>query len=63
MHILEVHTGDMPADEYARVSSEVANAEGEVERYETLLREASNRRKAAGEPEPPPAPPPASPAE
>jgi len=52
--------GDIPTDEYARVSADVANAEGEVERYETLLREAANRRKATGQPEPPP---PASPAE
>jgi len=52
--------GDIPGDEYARVSAEVANAEGEVERYETLLKEAANRRKATGEPE---SPPPASPAE
>jgi len=37
--------GDIPTDEYARVAAEVANAEAEVERYETLLREASNRRK------------------
>lgn len=52
--------GDVPTDEYARVSADVANAEAEVERYETLLREAANRRKAAGEPEPstPPASPP-----
>jgi hypothetical protein len=41
--------GDVPSDEYARLSSEVANAEGEVERYETLLREAGNRRKTTGE--------------
>jgi hypothetical protein len=40
--------GDIPADEYARLSSEVANAEAEVERFETLLREASNRRKGDG---------------
>ncbi|HMC55358.1 MAG TPA: hypothetical protein VKH19_09325 [Gemmatimonadaceae bacterium] len=52
--------GDIPADEYARVSADVANAEGEVERYETLLREAANRRKATGTPD---TPPPASPAE
>jgi phage tail tape-measure protein len=37
--------GDIPTDEYARVSAEVANAEAEVERYETLLREAAGRRK------------------
>ena len=53
--------GDVPSDEYARLSSEVANAEGEVERYETLLREAANRRKASGEPSTDA--PPASPAE
>jgi hypothetical protein len=51
--------GDVPSDEYARLSSEVANAEGEVERYETLLREAGNRRKTTGETasDAPPAPP------
>jgi len=38
--------GDIPSDEYARVAAEVANAEAEVERYETLLREAANRRTA-----------------
>lgn len=60
--------GDVPTDEYGRLSADVANAEGEVERYETLLREAANRRKAPGT-EPPPgyAPPadapPASPSE
>jgi hypothetical protein len=47
--------GDIPSDEYARVSSEVANAEAEVERYETLLREAANRRKAGEASTPPPA--------
>ncbi len=41
--------GDVPSDEYARLSGEVANAEGEVERYETLLREASTRRKSTGD--------------
>lgn len=56
--------GDVPTDEYARLAADVANAEGEVERYETLLREAANRRKTTGEPEPPkPETPPASPAE
>jgi hypothetical protein len=56
--------GDVPTDEYARLAADVANAEGEVERYETLLREAASRRKATGEPEPPkPETPPASPAE
>jgi hypothetical protein len=48
--------GDIPSDEYARVSAEVANAEAEVERLETLLREAAARRKATGEADPP-APP------
>src|SRR5919204_2932936 len=47
--------GDVPSDEYARVSAEVANAEAEVERYETLLREAANRRKAGEASAPPPA--------
>jgi hypothetical protein len=46
---------DMPADEYARVSAEVANAEGEVERLETLLKEAAAKRKGTGDA--PPAPP------
>jgi hypothetical protein len=50
--------GEVPTDEYSRLSAEVANAEGEVERYETLLREAANRRKAE-----PGDSPPASPAE
>lgn len=49
--------GDVPTDEYARLSGEMANAEAEVERYETLLREAANRRKTTGEPTPPPASP------
>src|SRR3954470_3320135 len=49
--------GDIPADEYARVSSEVANAEGEVERYETLLREAAGRRKGPDAADAPPASP------
>lgn len=40
--------GDVPTDEYARISADVANAEGEVERYETLLREAASRRKTGG---------------
>ena len=57
--------GDMPADEYARLSAEVANAEAEIERLETLAREAAHRRKAEpgkpGEPsEPPPSEPPPS---
>ncbi|MGH7636534.1 MAG: hypothetical protein ACREOK_02695 [Gemmatimonadaceae bacterium] len=50
--------GDVPADEYARLSGEMANAEAEVERYETLLREAGNRKGDGAEP-----PPPASPTE
>jgi len=45
--------GDVPTDEYARLAADVANAEGEVERHETLLREAANRRKAAPGGEPP----------
>ena len=53
--------GDIEPDEYARVSADVANAEAEVERYETLLREAASRRKG-GPAEPPPASP-ASPPE
>lgn len=39
-------SGDVPADEYQRLSSEIANAEAEVERHETLVREAADRRKA-----------------
>lgn len=54
---------DVPADEYARIASEVSNAEAEVERYETLIREAGERRKASGAPEPPADAPPASPPE
>lgn len=50
--------GDIPSDEYARVSAEVANAEAEVERYETLLREAANRRKGGEATDAPPASPP-----
>ena len=38
--------GDIPSDEYARLSAEVMNAESEVERMETLLKEAASRRKA-----------------
>ncbi|HEX7939175.1 MAG TPA: hypothetical protein VF483_09310 [Gemmatimonadaceae bacterium] len=46
--------GDVPADEWARLSSEVANAEAEIERIETLMREAAGRRKnAPGNPPPP----------
>ena len=50
--------GDVPADEYARLSSDMSNAEGEVERYETLLREAGTRRKGPGPADTPPASPP-----
>jgi hypothetical protein len=51
--------GDVPSDEYARISADVANAEGEVERYETLLREAASRRKTGGaSADAPPASPP-----
>ena len=45
--------GDVPTDEYARLSSDIANAEGEVERNETLLREAGTRRKGPGTPDTP----------
>ena len=61
--------GDIPSDEYARLAAEMSNAEAEVERYETLLREAGKRRDgpATDAPPaadaPPPPPPPASPAE
>lgn len=55
--------GDIPTDEYARLAAEVTNADAEVERYETLLREAGDRRKTTGAPpeastDPPPASPP-----
>jgi hypothetical protein len=52
--------GDIPSDEYARLSADVANAENEVERFETLLREAANRRKPGEKPaaDAPPASPP-----
>jgi hypothetical protein len=55
--------GDIPTDEYARLSAEVANAESEVERYETLLREAATRRKEPADKTPPTDAPPASPPE
>lgn len=48
--------GDIAADEYARLSAELTNAEAEIERLETLLREAAIRRKGSS-------PPPASPSE
>ena len=48
--------GDVPSDEYARLSAEIANAEGEIERIETLIKEAGTRRKESGEP-PQPEPP------
>ena len=41
---------DIAADEYARLSADVANAEAEIERLETLIKEAAGRRK--GEPGP-----------
>jgi hypothetical protein len=52
--------GDVPTDEYARLSAEVANAEAEIDRIETLIREASTRRKSEGEDakDAPPASPP-----
>ncbi|HEU4995888.1 MAG TPA: hypothetical protein VFT29_13780 [Gemmatimonadaceae bacterium] len=50
--------GDIPSDEYERVASDVANAEAEVERFETLLREAANRRRSGGAADAPPASPP-----
>src|SRR5687767_11759750 len=49
--------GDIPSDEYARMSADMANAEGEVERYETLLREAAGRRKGPADAPPADAPP------
>jgi len=54
--------GDVPTDEYARLSADMANAEGEVERYETLLREAAGRRKGPAD-SPSADTPPASPPE
>jgi hypothetical protein len=39
--------GDVPSDEYTRLSAEVANAEAEIARLETLAREAAERRKGA----------------
>jgi len=50
--------GDIPGDEYTRLSADVANAEAEIERLETLAREAADRRKA--EPAEPAEPPPQS---
>ena len=51
--------GDVPTDEYARLSAEVANAEAEIDRIETLIREAGTRRKSEGEAQDaPPASPP-----
>ena len=47
--------GDIAADEYARLSADVANADGEITRLETLLNEAAARRK--GGPAAPDAPP------
>lgn len=44
--------GDIPTDEYARLSADVANAEAEIERFETLLKEAAGRRKGSGDPPP-----------
>lgn len=42
--------GEIAADEYARLSAEVANAEAEVERLETLIKEAAARRKGGPSP-------------
>ena len=50
--------GDIPSDEYARLSADVANAEAEVERFETLLREAASRRTGPAEPTEKPSTPP-----
>lgn len=55
--------GDVASDEYARLSAEVANAEAEVERYETLLREAGTRRSDSTTSPPSGDTPPASPPE
>src|SRR5438093_1617670 len=40
------NAGDLSADEYARFARDVASAEAEVERLETLIREASDKRRA-----------------
>lgn len=48
--------GDIPSDEYSRLSAEVVNAEAEVERYDTLLREAAGRRKGPSADAPPASP-------
>ena len=48
---------DIPADEYARLSGDVANAEAEIQRIETLLTEAAEKRKAGGQTPPPASPP------
>jgi hypothetical protein len=50
--------GDIPSDEYARLSADVMNAEAEIERYETLLKEAASRRKGPPPADAPPASPP-----
>jgi len=42
--------GEVAADEYQRLSADVANAEAEIERLETLLKEAAARRKSGGAP-------------
>jgi len=53
--------GDIPGDEYSRLSADVANAEAEIERLETLAHEAAARRKSTpGEPSEPTEPPPAT---
>lgn len=41
--------GDLPAEEYAGMSANLANAEAEIARLERLLEEAALHRRAAGD--------------
>ena len=45
---------DLPGDDYERYASELRSADAEATRYETLLREATDRRRAASSAPPPP---------
>jgi hypothetical protein len=47
---------EVAADEYARLSSDLAAAEAEATRFETLLKEAEQRRGPKDSAESPPAP-------
>lgn len=52
---------ELPAEEYARLASDLAAAEAEAKRFETLLQEAEQRRTGsarADDSQPPPPPPP-----